>query len=132
MNFLVDTNICSAYIKGNHGVWSRFLTHSGGMALSVITAGELWTWAKRSKTRSATRDAVNELLQSMHVIEFDMEVAFRFGELRAQLLDAGTPIPDMDTIIAATALLHDLTLVTNNTKDFLPVPRLKLVDWLAG
>ena len=68
----------------------------------------------------------------MHVIEFDMEAALRFGELRAQMLDAGTPIPDMDTIIAATALLHNLTLVTNNTKDFLPVPGLKLVDWLAG
>lgn len=131
MNFLIDTNICSAYIKGNHGAWSRFLTHSGSMAISVITAGELWTWAKRSKTRSATRDAVNELLQSMHVIEVDMEVALQFGELRAKLLDAGTPIPDMDTVIAATALVHDMTLVTNNTKDFLPVSGLKLVDWLA-
>ena len=132
MNFLIDTNICSAYIKGNHGVWSRFLTHSGGIAISVITAGELWTWAQRSKTRDAIRVAVTDLLQSMHVIEFDMEAALRFGELRAQMLDAGTPIPDMDTIIAATALLHNLTLVTNNTKDFLPVPGLKLVDWLAG
>ena len=56
MNFLIDTNICSAYIKGNRTVWSRFLQHAGGMALSVITVGELWTWAKRAKTRPEARN----------------------------------------------------------------------------
>lgn len=60
MNFLIDTNICSAYIKGNRTVWSRFLQHAGGMALSVVTVGELWTWAKRAKTRPQARNAVAE------------------------------------------------------------------------
>lgn len=69
MNFLIDTNICSAYIKGNRTVWSRFLQHAGGMALSVVTVGELWTWAKRAKTRPQARNAVAELIELLDVIE---------------------------------------------------------------
>jgi tRNA(fMet)-specific endonuclease VapC len=131
VNFLIDTNICSAYIKGNRTVWSRFLQHAGGMALSVVTVGELWTWAKRAKTRPQARNAVAELIELLDVIEIDFQVALRFGELRAQLLDAGKPMPDMDMLIAATALVYDLTLVTHNTNDFQPVAGLSLADWFS-
>lgn len=130
MNFLIDTNVCSAYIKGNRVVWSRFLQHAGGMALSVITVGELWTWAKRTKTRPQARLAVTELIDVLDIIEIDFQIALRFGELRAQMLDAGQPIPDMDAMIAATALVHNLTLVTHNTTDFQSIAGLQLVDWL--
>ena len=130
MNFLIDTNICSAYIKGNRAVWNRFLQHAGGMALSVITVGELWTWAKRAKTRPQARNAVAELIELLDVIEIDFQVALRFGELRAQMLDVGKPMPDMDMLIAATALAHDMTLVTHNTVDFQPVAGLRLIDWI--
>lgn len=130
MNFLIDTNICSAYIKGDRAVWSRFIQHAGGMALSVITVGELWTWAKRAKTRPQARNAVAELIELLDVIEIDLQIALRFGELRAFLLDTGTPMPDMDALIASTALAHDMTLVTHNTVDFQPVTGLRIVDWL--
>ena len=66
----------------------------------------------------------------LDVIEIDFHVALRFGELRAQMLDTGTPMPDMDALIAATALAHDMTLVTHNTVDFRPVEGLRLIDWL--
>jgi predicted nucleic acid-binding protein len=59
------------------------------------------------------------------------EVARKFGELRADLLDAGQTAPEMDLLIAATALVHDLTLVTHNVEDFKHVPGLTIVDWLA-
>ena len=66
----------------------------------------------------------------LDVIEIDFQVALRFGELRAPFLDAGKPMPDMDMLIAATALVHDLTLATHNTNDFQPVDGLSVVDWL--
>ena len=100
------------------------------MALSVITVGELWTWAKRTKTRPQARLAVAELIELLDVIEIDFQVALRFGELRAQMLDAGQPMPDMDAMIAATALVHNLTLVTHNTADFQSVAGLQFIDWL--
>ena len=52
--------------------------------------------------------------------------------MQAALLDAGRPAPGMDLMIAATALVHDLTLVTDNTRDFASIPGLRTVDWLTA
>ena len=49
--------------------------------------------------------------------------------MQAGLLDIGSPAPGMDLMIAATALLHDLTLVTHNTQDYAVIPGLRMVDW---
>jgi len=54
----------------------------------------------------------------------------KFGEVRAGLLDAGLTTPEMDLFIAATALAHDLTLVTHNVQDFTHIPGLTIQDWL--
>ena len=83
MNFLIDTNICSAYLKGEHSVWNRFVQHAGGLAISVITAGELWTWVKRGKTSARSQQSIAEFINLVEVVEVDLEVALRFGELRA-------------------------------------------------
>lgn len=45
-------------------------------------------------------------------------------------MDAGKPAPGMDLLIAATALVHNLTLVTHNVPDFANIPDLRVVDWL--
>jgi predicted nucleic acid-binding protein len=58
-------------------------------------------------------------------------VAQKYGQLQAGLLDIGRPAPGMDLMIAATALVHDLTLVTHNTQDSANVPALRVVDWLG-
>ena len=59
-------------------------------------------------------------LESFHTI---------LGGVRVVMADAGTPMPDMDGLIAATAMSHNLTLVTNNIADFQSVPYLRLQDW---
>jgi len=130
VNFLIDTNICSAYLKGNRSVWNRFTQYSGGLAISVVSAGEMWTWVERGKTSERARKAVTEFIDLIEEIDVDLEVALRFGELRAVMMDGGKPIPDMDGLIATTALSHDLTLVTNNVFDFQNVPDLRLQNWM--
>ena len=131
MNFLIDTNICSAYLKGNQTVWNKFIQHSGGLGISVITAGELWTWVSRGNSSSRSRIAITDFISSVEVIDLDLTVALRFGELRGTMLDGGTPMPDMDGLIAATALNANLTLVTHNIADFQNVPDLRIENWLA-
>ena len=131
MNFLVDTNICSAYLKGEKAVWSKFMQYSGGLAISVITAGELWTWVSRGSASQRSKDAITDFIGAVEVIEVDLKIGIRFGELRGQLMDSGTPMPDMDGLIAATALSENLTLVTHNVVDFDTVPDLRIEDWLA-
>ena len=58
-------------------------------------------------------------------------VARKFGEVRAGLLDAGQPVPELDLLIASTALVHNLTVVTHNTQDHADIPGLNLEDWLV-
>jgi len=130
MRHLVDTNICSAYLKGVSRVFSKFVQHGGGLAVSTITVGELYVWALRSRSPADRLESLQHFLQDITVLDVTTDVAVRFGELRATLLDSGHPVPPLDLFIAATALVHDLVLVTNNVKDFAPVPGLIVVDWL--
>lgn len=69
-------------------------------------------------------------LKDVTILDVDESVARRFGEIRAALLDAGLPNPDMDLVNASTALVHGLTIVTHNTQDYIDVPGLSLADWL--
>jgi len=130
MNFLVDTNICSAYIKGHPAVWNKFVQYAGGIAISVVTAGELWAWVSRKQASEKSRKSVTEFIESVDVLEVDLTVALRFGTLRGEMLDSGITIPNLDGLIAATALVGDLTLVTHNVADFQAVPNLRIQDWL--
>jgi len=65
-----------------------------------------------------------------YLLEYDRACALEFGRLRGQLRRQGTPVGRLDLMIASTALVHDLTLVTHNTQDFKNVPGLRLEDWL--
>ncbi len=132
MRFLLDTNIISVFLKGDARVFNHFIQHSGGLAVSTNCAGELYSWVYRSKTAHAHGRALDDLLENLHVLPVDHMVARKFGELRAALLDAGRPTPALDLFIACTALVHDLTLVTHNVKDFEYVPGLRMPDWLAS
>jgi tRNA(fMet)-specific endonuclease VapC len=60
-----------------------------------------------------------------------MTIVERFAELRAELFDRGRVIGEMDLLNAAIALVHNLTIVTHNTRDYADVPDLSLIDWLA-
>lgn len=131
MSFLIDTDICSAHLKGMGVVTSRFLQYMGRLHVSVITVGELYTWATRTGAGERRPSALRDLLSDMVILDVDLAVAERFGRLRARLLDAGRPAPPMDLWIAATAIENDLTLVTHNTADFASIPGLVLADWLG-
>lgn len=129
MSFLLDTDICSAYLKGHQKLGNQFLLHSGLLQISVITVGELHTWARRARTLPKYSAAIEVLLRELPVIPVDDAIARRFGVERAILMDAGKPIAEMDLIIAATALEYDLTLVTHNTSDYQRISGLRLRDW---
>ncbi|MEK6259536.1 MAG: type II toxin-antitoxin system VapC family toxin [Planctomycetota bacterium] len=130
MSHLIDTNICSAYLKGSARIQNKFMQHGGGLSASVITVAELKVWQLRSSLGVAKSRAIAEMYQDMQVLDVGQEVAIRYAEIRASLLDAGRTVPVLDLLIAATALTHNLVLVTHNVKDFAPVPDLIVIDWL--
>ena len=99
---------------------------------SAVVIGELYQGASRSKARD--RHLVNieqRILPAITVLPYDIPTAKVFGSIRAQLEKAGTILPDADLQIAATALEHDLELVTGNLRHFKRIPGLKLNNILA-
>jgi tRNA(fMet)-specific endonuclease VapC len=131
VSFLVDTDICSAYMKGDHHVWQRFMQYRGQLHVSAVTVGELFTWALRAKVSPKRLPTLLDLLNDLTVLDVTTDVGRTFGALRAALFDAGQAAPDMDLLIAATALVHDLILVTHNVQDFMHLSGLTVQDWLG-
>jgi tRNA(fMet)-specific endonuclease VapC len=132
VNYLLDTNICSAYLKGNGRVFNRFIQHAGGLSTSAIVVAELYSWVYRAKTNPDRLRGLTDMISELRLLPVDHDVAQKFGEIRASLLDQGRPTPEIDLLIASTALVHGLTLVTHNVSDFAHLPGLGIEDWLSA
>jgi predicted nucleic acid-binding protein len=106
MSFLIDTDTCSAHLKQRGIVSDRFLQYTGGLHVSAISLSELYAWVLRANAAPARLQSLREMLNDMTVLDVTAQVAEKYGELQAQFLDAGTPAPGMDLMIAATAPVH--------------------------
>jgi len=131
MSFLLDTDICSAYLKNHPAVVGKVMLHYGGLSVSVVTVGELLTWALRAGAPARRRQGVADLLKAAAVLDVTLPVAEKFGETRADLLDRGLPVGELDLLNAAVALVHRLTLVTHNTQDYANISGLTVIDWMV-
>ncbi len=94
---------------------------------SAVVIGELFKGAFRSPARDRHLSNIDErVLPVVTVLPFDVAVARVFGRIRAGLEESGKPVPDADIQIAATALYHNLELVTGNLKHFKRIPDLSV------
>lgn len=131
MNFLLDTDICSAHMRRPAKLAHRFIQYTGQIAISTVTLAELYAGAYKHSQTTRLLTLIADVLQEVQVIDFDSACAEKFGEIRGTLLQQGISVPTTDLMIAAAALVHNLTLVTNNTADFQNIPGLRLDDWLT-
>jgi tRNA(fMet)-specific endonuclease VapC len=131
MKFLLDTNICSAHMRRPARLAHRFIQHIGQLAIPTIVLAELYAGAYHHSNPARLLSLIADLLPEVHVLNFDSECAERFGQVRGTLLQQGIAVSTTDLMIASVALVHDLTLVTHNTADFVNVPGFRLEDWLA-
>ena len=132
LRYLLDTNICIYIAKQRPpSVAKRFarLT-TGSVGMSLITFGELRYGAEKSSQRTQAIDTLSRLEQLIPVIAPDDVVGERYSVIRAHLERAGTPIGNNDLWIAAHALSLGVTLISNNTREFERVPKLKLENWV--
>ena len=131
MKYLLDTNICVYWLKGNEHIEQKVL--SGGIDnifVSFITASELYYGAYKSERVDENLAMIRNLIDHINVIESDDAISEAFGKLKASLGNAGLIIDDADMFIAACALVHGLTMVMNNTKHFKRIKELKLDNWM--
>jgi tRNA(fMet)-specific endonuclease VapC len=130
MNFLLDTDTCSAHMRRPAKLAHRFIQHAGGLAMPAIVLAELYAGAYKHPNPSKLLPLIADLLKEVQLLGFDAACAERFGQLRGTLLQQGITVSRMDLLIASVALVHNLTLVTHNTADYQNVPGLRLDDWL--
>jgi tRNA(fMet)-specific endonuclease VapC len=131
MNFLLDTDTCSAHMRRPAKLAHRFIQYTGQLGISSVTLAELYAGAYKHSQTSRLLVLIADLLQEVQVVDFDSACAERFGQVRATLLQQGISVPTTDLMIASAALVHNLTLVTHNTADYQNVPGLRLDDWLT-
>lgn len=131
MTYLLDSDVCIDLLrKRSRRLLARLESHDPSeLRLSVVTQGELHYGALKSDEPSSNLASLRELTDMFLVLPLDGPCAQRYGEIRVQLEGRGTPIGPNDLFIAATALAHDLTLVTHNTREFSRVVGLRVEDW---
>ena len=131
IRFLLDTNIC-IYVrqKRPQEVLQRFQSlRAGEAAISVITYGELVFGASKSTQRVAALERLSELLEWLPALPLPESAGHTYGTLRADLAARGEMLGNNDLWIAAHALSSELTLVTNNEREFRRVRGLKVQNW---
>ena len=132
MKYMLDTNICIYIIKHQpENVIRKFMEHNqDDICISAITYAELAHGVEKSRAREKNRIALMVLLSEIQIVPFDDLAAQIYGEIKADLQKKGMLIGPLDTLIAAHAKTLNLTLVTNNTKEFVRVDGLELEDWV--
>lgn len=125
MRFLLDCNVLSEQRKPrpDAGLLNWLTQNHASAAISELTLAELWKGCWRiapGKRREATFGWIEELREVFEerTLALDIEVLKRWAELCAKNEMAGRRLAVMDSLLAATALVHDLVVVTRNTSDF--------------
>ena len=131
MEYLLDTNICIYIIKKKPiVVIEKFKTFPlGSIGISSITLAELQFGIRKSSNPDKNLIAINQFLIPLEIIDFDYNATIEYGIIRAELEKKGTTIGPLDTLIGAHAKSLDLTLVTNNEKEFNRIAGLKIENW---
>jgi len=130
MAYLIDTDILIYCLKNDEHVKQKFIENQNiPKSISVITYGELVYSAKKSRHIEKNLAVTYRIAELFPVIDIGRSSMDIFGEIKSNLERKGNIIEDMDILIAATALLHNLILVTNNVKHFEKIKDLIMENW---
>ena len=132
-SYLIDTNIWSALIRRSDGALvQRFGSlRFDQVFLSPVVLGELQLGYYKGDRSPKRRQVIEHISANSQALTLTRDVSAVYAQLRAELEQAGTPIGPNDTWIAAEALHHKLVLVTDNTREFKRVPKLKIENWMS-
>ena len=130
MKFLLDTDTCISALRHHPEVRSRLAALSPeDVSVSAMNEAELWYGALKSQHPDKHTRDVEAFLAPLTVLAFDAETAKQHARLRMALRNK--PIGERDLVIASVAMVHSLTIVTHNRREFSRVPGLQSIDWIA-
>ena len=130
--YMLDTNICIYIIKKK----SKNILHQlkknkeNGLCISTITLAELEFGIENSLYKEKNRIALLEFLTIMKIVPFDENATKEYGIIKKQLKEGNRLIGPLDMLIGAHAKSMEITLVTNNVKEFKRIKELKVENWI--
>lgn len=133
--YLLDTNILSEIIRitPNVGVVTELGNwHSKTVFASAVTRYELRYGASLRQDASHFWERLQrDILPVVTWLPITQAIAERGGMISAELRRKGRPCGNLDPLLAATALEHDLILVTRNVRHFEHIPKLQIENWFV-
>jgi tRNA(fMet)-specific endonuclease VapC len=127
--YLVETDWISDCLHGRPEATETLLELAAdGLAVSLMTFGELYQGAYYARYPHTALRGRRAFLQGKRRLPLNRAITERFGVIRGELSRRGLTIGDFDILIAATALHHELTLVTRNRRHFSRIPDLRLYE----
>lgn len=133
MRYLLDTNIVSYYLRRQSAALEQRVNtalRAQDCAISVLTRAELRFGQAGMAPDDRRRPLIDGFLRLLPHLPWTVAAADHYGPLKAALRQAGTPIGELDTQIAAHALAEGLVLVTHNVRHFERVKGLGVEDWV--
>ena len=133
MKYLIDSDYVADYLSARPQATELLATLTKeGTSISLITYGEIYEGIHFGRDPQQTREVFRRFLRFVPVLSLTKPIMQRFAQIRGELRRTGKIIGDFDILIAATAMQHNLTLLTRNIKDYERIPHLKLFQEIEG
>ena len=131
MKYLLDTNVWIDYLTGRYPTVVTRIQESppDDLCLSSVVMAELRYGAEKSRRKRFNHRLLDTLAQEVRCVDFDVDAATTYGEVRTALEKRGRPLGAYDMLIAAHALALGLILITDNEREFKRVKSLALENW---
>jgi tRNA(fMet)-specific endonuclease VapC len=130
MIYMLDTDAVSFLVRKDTSVIKNLIKHEGDeICISAISYAELcFGLGKKGSEKLFTE--VNLIMAKLSIVDFDDLQSELYGKIRLGLEKSGSPLGDMDMLIAAAALSAGAILVTHNVKHFSKIKGIKVEDWV--
>jgi tRNA(fMet)-specific endonuclease VapC len=130
MEYLLDTNICIHFLKGDKKVSEKIIEVGlEKCSISEITYAELIFGAENSVQRDNNINSVEQLASLLTILPV-FEAIHIYGKEKARLRKKGRMISDLDLFIGSTAIAFELIMVTRNVSEFNRINKLKIENWV--
>ena len=127
---LWDTDTCIELLRGNKTIINRRNAENDEIAISFMTVAELHYGSEKSNNKKMNNRYVEEFILTVKIINSDIAIMKKFGEIKALLENRGIPLADADLFVAATSLVYCTKLITGNIKHYNRIESLTIEDWI--
>ena len=127
---VLDTDTCIEILRGNKTVIEKREEYEGIIGISFMSVAELYYGAEKSGNYSKNNTLIEEFLFTLEIINSNMEIMKKFGQIKRKQEIQGFAVADADSFIAATTICSGDKLITGNLKHFVRIEELSVEDWI--